>query len=399
MKTDASRFISPQMHVVTGEDAFAYLARAQEHERHTGRPVIYLTVGQPNFDPHEEIIQQCVDSLRAPGGNGYTVSRGIPQLLEAAARYMSQTRGIDVSSDSIVVGMGSKMVTKILLTMTVRPGDEVVYQEPGYRMYLTPIRLCGGTPVPVPVREENGFVIDTDELRSFVTDRTRVLILNYPSNPTGGVADRRRLEEIFSIAEEHDLFILSDEVYSQIVYEQPFESIGSLPGALERVAIIESGSKGHAMTGWRVGCAVVPPVFVEPYTRLFENDCTCLPMFVQRGAAHAFRDSDGTFGRWIASMVEDYRTRRQALVDGINAISGLSCHKPGGAFYAFANVAKTGLSSEMFANRLLNETDVAVLPGTAFGQYGEGFIRLSFANSLANLREALQRIDSFVSSL
>lgn len=398
MSADANRFLSDRMGLVGGEDAFVYLDRATRHEQQTQRPVIYMTVGQPNFDPHEEIVQKCVDSLLNGREHGYALPRGSDELLKAVADYMARTRGLNVSPDSIVVSMGSKMVTKILIDMTVNPGDEVLFQEPGYR-YVSPIQLSGGKPVPVPVREENGFMIDPDELRTLVTDRTKLLILNYPSNPTGGVADLRNLEQIFALAEEHDLLILSDEVYSQIVYEQPFVSIGSLPGALNRVVVIESVSKGHAMTGWRVGCAVVPPVFVCPFTRLVECYCTCLPMFVQRGAIEAFSDPRGTVGRWIADMVAQYTARRQVLVDGISRIAGLSCHKPGGAFYAFVNVSKIGQSSEMFASRLLNETDVAVLPGTAFGPQGEGFIRLSFANSLENIEEALRRMQVFVTSL
>ena len=275
----------------------------------------------------------------------------------------------------------------------VDPGDEVLVPDPGYPIYESLTRFVGGTPVPVPIRQENDFRLDLDELASLVTPRTRLIVINSPANPTGGVLTRADLEAIAELAQRHDLWVLADEIYGRILYDgEEHVSIASLPGMAERTIVLDGFCKTFAMTGWRLGYAIVPPSLVATYGQLVINTISCAPTFAQIGAVEAIRGPQEP----MAAMVEEFRARRDLVVDGLNAIDGIRCRSPKGAFYAFPDISGTGLDGRRFADRLLAEADVCVLAGTAFGGVGTGHIRISYANSHANLRRALERIHEFV---
>jgi aspartate/methionine/tyrosine aminotransferase len=298
-----------------------------------------------------------------------------------------------VTPDRVFVTVGGKGVMLYAILGLVDPGDEVLVPDPGYPIYESLTRFVGGTPVPVPIRMEHDFRIDLDELASLVTPRTRLLVINSPANPSGGVLTRADLEAIADIAQRHDLWVLADEIYGRILYDgEEHVSIASLPGMAERTVVLDGFSKTFAMTGWRLGYAIVPPSLVATYGQLVINTVSCAPTFAQIGAVEAIRGPQEP----MASMVEEFRVRRDLVVDGLNAIDGIRCLSPKGAFYVFPDISGTGLDGRRFADRLLAEADVCVLAGTAFGGVGTGHIRISYANSQANLRRALERIHEFV---
>jgi len=358
--------------------------------------IIFFSIGEPDFKTPDAVIETAVASMRA-GETHYTSNAGIADLRAAVSENLLSYDRVSYDPDGeICVTSGGMEALLLSLLATIDPGDEVILADPSYTNYKDQILIAKGVPVFVSVREEDGFNFRPDDLRAAITEKTRVIMLNTPANPTGGVAGEPLLREIAKIAEEHDLIILFDEVYKYLFYgNEPFFSIARIPGMKERTLIIDSTSKTYAMTGWRCGWIAGPRRIVSNIPKIQENVCSCVPAFVQRGAAYALRNCEED----VAAMNRQYRARRDAIYEGINAIPRLSAVLPNGAFYLFVNIQKTGLTSEEFAMRLLEEGHVALAPGSAFGPSGEGFVRISYATSLENIAEGLRRIRAFTESL
>src|SRR5262245_12419171 len=379
------------MQTIGTETAFEVSARARALEAE-GRDIVHLQIGEPDFDTPANIREAAKRALDA-GATHYAPYPGIPELRAAIADDATARKGFDVTPDRVFVTVGGKGVMLYAILGLVDPGDEVLVPDPGYPIYESLTRFVGGTPVPVPIRMEHDFRIDLDELASLITPRTRMLVINSPANPTGGVLTRGDLEAIAELAQRHDLVVLDDEIYGRILYDgEEHVSIASLPGMAERTIVLDGFSKTFAMTGWRLGYAIVPPSLVAMYGQLVINTISCAPTFAQVGAVEAIRGPQEP----MAEMVEEFRARRDLVVAGLNDISGIRCLSPKGAFYVFPEISGTGLDGRRFADRLLTEAGVCVLAGTAFGGIGTDHIRISYANSRANLREALERIHEFV---
>jgi aspartate aminotransferase len=372
------------------ESAFEVLARARALEAQ-GRSIIHLEIGEPDFDTPPHIVEAAIEALRG-GDTHYTPAAGLPELRAAIAEEVSRTRGIPVEPDRVVVTPGGKPIMFFTILALAEEGAEVVYPDPGFPIYESVIRFAGATPVPLPLREELGFAFDPDELRRLVTKRTRLVIVNSPHNPTGAVIGREVLEELAHLAQEYGFIVLSDEIYRRIVYDVEAPSIASLPGMAERTVILDGFSKTYAMTGWRLGYGVAPRWLAEHLVRLAVNCHSCVPGFTQRAGLAALRGPQDAVDR----MVAEFRRRRDAVVAGLNSLPGVRCAVPAGAFYVFPNVTETGRSASELARELLEQAGVAVLAGTAFGRYGEGYLRLSFANSLENLLEAIERMRRYL---
>ena len=358
--------------------------------------VVFFSLGEPDFDTPPQVIEAAVASLRR-GETHYTPNAGLPALRRAIAEDLRDYDGVSYDPDGeIAVTSGGMEALLLALLTVIEPGDEVILPDPSYTNYRDQILIAKGVPVYVPVREESGFQFDPADLERAVTPRTRAIMLNTPANPTGGVASRALLQEIAALAVRRDLYVLFDEVYKSLFYgEEPFFNIAAAPGMRERTLVIDSCSKTYAMTGWRVGWIAGPARVVGCIPKLQENVCSCVPAFVQHAAACALR----TAGADAARMRDAYRRRRDVIVRGINAIPGLSARTPEGAFYLFVNIQETGLTSEAFAMRLLEEGRVALSPGSAFGPSGEGFVRISYASDEAVLREGVARIAAFMARL
>jgi aspartate aminotransferase len=372
------------------ETAFDVLVRARALEAQ-GRKVIHLEIGEPDFATPRHIIEAAKKALDE-GWTHYGPTQGYPDLREAIADYVSRTRNIRVGPEHVAVVPGGKPIIFFPMLALLEPGDEVLYPNPGFPIYESMIRFLGAVPVPLPLVEERGFALDLDLLRDRLSDRTRLLILNSPHNPTGGVLSRQDVEAIAEMVRDRDLMVLSDEIYSRIYYDDPPFSIASLPGMLEKTIILDGFSKTYAMTGWRIGYGVMPTWLVAAVNRLMVNSNSCTASFTQRAALAALTGPQGDVDR----MVAEFRRRRDAFCDGLNSLPGFRCARPQGAFYAFPNVQQTGFRSDELADRLLEEAGVACLSGTAFGAYGEGYLRFSYANSYENLMEALERIAAFL---
>jgi len=374
------------------ETAFDVLNQAKALEAQ-GKSVIHLEIGEPDFDTPSPIIEAADAALRQ-GYTHYGSSQGLPELREAIAVEASQVRGIPVSADRVIVTPGAKPIMFFTIMILAEEGDEVIYPDPGFPIYGSMINFVGAKPVPLVLREENDFGIDLEELRSKITPKTTLLILNSPHNPTGGVIPGEQLEEIAALAVKHDFWVLADEVYRRILYQGNHVSIASFPGMAERTIILDGFSKTYAMTGWRLGFGIAPEPLVQHFVRLVNNSVSCTPTFIQRAAlACPTAEPD------VAKMVAEFAVRRKAIVEGLNAIQGIRCRWPAGAFYVFPNVQGVGMPSREFARYLLHEFGVASLSGTAFGDAGDGYLRLSYANSLPNLQEALRRIEACVQSI
>jgi aspartate aminotransferase len=374
------------------ETAFEVLVRARALEA-TGRSVVHLEIGEPDFDTPGHIIAAAQQALEG-GYTHYGPGAGLPELRLAVASYLRKWRGLDVDAGRVIITPGGKPVMFFAILALVDPGDEVIYPDPGFPIYESMARFVGGTPVSMPLREERRFRFDPDEFRSLVSDRTRLIILNSPHNPTGSVLTRSDLQTIADVARERDIVVLSDEIYSRILYTGRHESIASLDGMLDRTILLDGWSKTWAMTGWRLGYGVFPSELVAHVERLISNSVSCTASFTQQAAIAAL---DGP-QEGVDRMLEEFSRRRTAIVRGLNALPGVSCLEPDGAFYAFPNITGTGFTSRKLADRLLDEAGVACLSGTAFGAYGEGFIRFSYANSLPNIELALRRMRSFLES-
>jgi aspartate/methionine/tyrosine aminotransferase len=375
------------------ENAFEAAARARALEA-TGRDVIHLEVGEPDFDTPAHIraaAQRALDD----GYTHYGPPLGLPVLRQAIAADAEARKGFHVHPDRVVVVPGAKPIMFYAIMALVDEGDEVIYPDPGFPIYESMTRFVGGRPVPIPIRQEHGFRLDPDELVHLVSPRTRLIILNSPANPTGGVLTRDDLERIAAVARERDIIVLADEIYGRIVYEGEHVSLASLPGMADRTIVLDGFSKTFAMTGWRLGYAIVPEALVAPMSRLIINSVSCTSAFSQIAAAEALTGPQDE----VDAMVAEFRARRDLIVDGLNSIPGISCLKPSGAFYVFPDVSGTGLSGAELADRLLQEAGVSVLAGTAFGDVGWHHVRVSYANSRERIGAALERMRAVVAPL
>jgi aspartate/methionine/tyrosine aminotransferase len=369
-----------------GEGALAVFARARELER-AGRSVIHLELGEPDFHPSAPVLEAAKRALDA-GRDRYCPPAGLPELREAIAEYLRRTRGLATRAENVLVGPGCKATLFLVMMAFIEPGDEVLYPDPGFPVYPSLTRGLGGVPRPFRLAKRSRFQPDPDEIEAAITPATRVLILNSPNNPTGSVDDEALLAKLARMAIEHDLMVVSDEIYARIIYDAPYRSIAGLPGMAERTVIVDGFSKSFAMTGWRLGYAVAPPEVHAALRMLVENSYTCASEFIQWAAIEALRDPAGA----VPAMVAEFRHRRELLTSGLNAVPGFACIPPAGAFYAWADISATGLPERAMAELLLEEAGVAAIPGTAFGAGGAGFLRFSFAANAALLEEAAGRI-------
>ncbi|MEO6350528.1 MAG: pyridoxal phosphate-dependent aminotransferase [Candidatus Limnocylindrales bacterium] len=376
------------------ETAFEAAARGRALEAQ-GKHIVHLEIGEPDFDTPENIRDAAKRALDE-GWTHYGPPLGQPKLRQAIADESKRFRGIDVDPANVVVTPGAKPIMYYAILALIEDGDEVMYPDPGFPIYESMTRFTGGTPVPYALREENDFRLDPDELRSLVTPRTKMIIFNSPHNPTGGVLAREDIEAIADIARNNDnITVLADEIYGRGVFEGEHVSIASMPNMMERTIILDGFSKAWAMTGWRLGFAVLPPALVDPFSKLIINSVSCTSSFEQMAAVEALNGPQDE----VARFLEEFRARRQIIVDGLNAIPGIRCRMPHGAFYVFPNVAGTGMNGTEMADRLLYEGGVCTLSGTAFGQVGKDHIRISYANSRENLKLALERIHDVVSKV
>ena len=378
--------VAERMSRLGTESAFEVLARARALERQ-GREIIHLEIGEPDFDtpPHiKEAAKQALDT----GATHYGPSAGLPELREAIAKHIAETRGVPVSPENVVVTPGAKPIMFFTILSLVGRGDEVIYPNPGFPIYESVINFVGGVPVPIPLREETDFGFDMSLFERRVSAKTKLIIINSPENPTGGVLARGQIERIAAIATERNIPVLADEIYRQFLYEGEFVSILAVPGMHARTILLDGFSKSYAMTGWRLGYGVMPADLAEHVTRLMVNSASCTASFVQLAGVAALHGDQAPVGRMVAA----FKRRRDIIVDGLNRLPGVRCRRPRGAFYVFPNITGTKRRSAEVAERLLNEAGVAVLGGTAFGAHGEGYLRLSYANSEENLKLALERM-------
>jgi len=375
------------------ESAFEVLVRARALEAQ-GKQVVHLEIGEPDFPTPSHVAEAGMRAIR-DGHTHYGPAVGLPELRQAIAEQVERIQGVSASPNQVVVTPGGKPIMFFTLMALVDPGDEVIYPDPGFPIYRSMIDYVGGRAVPLPLREARDFRFDVDELKELVTERTRLIILNSPSNPVGSVLERSDLEAIAELVLGRDIAVLSDEIYSRITYSHRHESIAALPGMLDQTIILDGFSKTYAMTGWRLGYGVFPTDLVPTIDKLMVNSVSCVPPFSQHAALAALTGPQDDVDRMLAELAR----RRDAVVGGLNSIPRLTCATPCGAFYAFPNVTQTNLSSKEFADRLLQEAGVATLSGASFGAEGEGYLRLSYANSLSNLELALDRIRMFVGAL
>lgn len=375
------------------ETAFGVLARARELERE-GRDIVHLEIGEPDYATPRHVVEAAADAMRA-GHTGYCPSAGIHELRESAAAYLSRTRGIDVDPARVVVGNGAKPLLFFTILATCEPGDEVVYPDPGFPIYESAIRWAGATPVSLALLEERDFAFDLDELASLLSERTKLVILNSPQNPTGGALTPDQTAAVAELLAESSAWILSDEVYSRLQYDGEFSSVAQAEGLLERTVVLDGLSKTYAMTGWRCGFAAVPERLVDPLVRFLVNSTSCVPPFVQLAGVAALEGPQAQ----PAAMLEDYRARRELVVSGLNEVPGVTCRTPRGAFYAFPNVSALPIDADALAMRLLEEAGVAVLAGSSFGRNGADNLRISYATAPARLELGIERIRAVVEAL
>jgi aspartate/methionine/tyrosine aminotransferase len=383
--------LADRMAGIGSETAFEAAARARALEA-TGRRVIHLELGEPDFDTPANVravAQRALDE----GWTHYGPPLGIPALREAIASDATARKGFAVSPDNVAVVPGGKPVMFFALLALAQAGDEVVYPDPGFPIYESMARYVGATPVPYAITQANDFRVDLDQLERLVTPRTRLLILNSPANPTGGVFTRDDVERVASLVLRHpELTVLADEIYGRIVHDGEHVSIASLPGLADRTIVLDGFSKTYAMTGWRMGYAILPPALVEPFSKLIINSVSCVSSFSQVAAVEALTGpQDG-----VNAMIREFRARRELVVEGLNRIPGIECAMPAGAFYVLPRVSGTGMDGATFADRLLTERGVCVLSGTAFGRVGAGHVRISYATSREHLAEAIEQIAAFV---
>ena len=371
------------------ETAFEVLNRARALEKQ-GKHIIHLEIGEPDFATPANIVDAAVDALHS-GWTHYGPSAGLPDLRKEIADYISRTRKVPVGSDEVVVVPGGKPIIFFTILSLVDVGDEVIYPNPGFPIYESMIDYIGGRAVPIPLREERDFSLDVNELASLINDRTKLIILNSPHNPTGGVLTKNDILDVVDAIGDRNILVLSDEIYSRLIYEGEHFSIMSVPGFKDRTILLDGFSKTYAMTGWRMGYGVMRPDLATHMTRLMTNSNSCTASFTQVAGIAALRGDQSS----VEKMSDEFKRRRDVFVAGLNKIKGFSCRMPKGAFYTFPNITETGWPSKKLADALLEQAGVACLSGTAFGSYGEGYLRFSVANSLENLNTALTWIESW----
>ena len=381
--------LSERMSRLGTETAFEVLNQARVLERQ-GKDIVHLEIGEPDFDTPKNIIDAAVSALRK-GWTHYGPSAGLPDLRQAIGEEVSRSRGVAVDADEVVVVPGGKPIIFFTMLALIDRGDEVLFPNPGFPIYESMIEYLGGKAIPIRLREEKDFGLDVDELASLITDRTKLIILNSPQNPTGGVLDQADIRDIAEVIGDRNILVLSDEIYSRLIFEGQHHSIIAVPGFKDRTILLDGFSKTYAMTGWRMGYGVMRSDLATHITRLMTNSNSCTASFTQVAGIEALRGDQSS----VEHMRLEFRLRRDAFVAGLNRIKGFSCRMPRGAFYVFPNVMKTGWKSRKLANALLEEAGVACLSGTAFGDYGEGYLRFSVANSLENLNKGLDRIDQW----
>ena len=372
------------------ETAFEVLAKARALEAQ-GKDIVHLEIGEPDFDTPGNIInaaKQAIDD----GMTHYGPSPGLPDVRAGIAEETAVTRNIPVTADNVVFTPGGKPIMFFVIMALIDYGDEVLYPNPGFPIYESMINFSGGVPIPMQLHEETEFGVDLDEVRSKVSSKTKMMIVNSPNNPCGSVLSHENLKGLAELAVENDIIILTDEIYRRFMFEGAFESITQFPGTLDRTIILDGFSKTYAMTGWRAGYGVMPEPLVEPISRLVTNSVSCTAAFTQVACLEALQgpqeDAEG--------MVAEFKKRRELIVNGLNSIKGIRCVMPKGAFYVFPNIEDTGMTSRQFADGLLEEGGVAALAGECFGEFGKGFLRFSFANSAENIEKALERTNDYV---
>jgi aspartate aminotransferase len=372
------------------ETAFEVLNRARALERQ-GKSIIHLEIGEPDFDTPANVVDAGVDALRK-GWTHYGPSAGLPELRQAVADYVSRTRGVKVSSEEVVIVPGGKPIIFFTILALIDEGDEVIYPNPGFPIYESMIHYVGGRAVPIHLKEERDFSLDVKELAALISDRTKLIILNSPQNPTGGILERREIEQVAQVIGDRNIMVLSDEIYSRLLFDGAEHfSIMSVPGMQERTILLDGFSKTYAMTGWRMGYGVMRPDLATHITRLMTNSNSCTASFTQIAGVEALRGDQAS----VDHMRDEFQRRRDMFVAGLNKIKGFSCRMPKGAFYVFPNISKIGWKSKPLADALLDQAGVAALAGTSFGEFGEGYLRFSVANSLENLQTALDRLDAW----
>jgi len=373
------------------ETAFEVLNRARALERQ-GKDIIHLEIGEPDFDTPQNVIEAGVEAMRA-GWTHYGPSAGYPELRQAIADEVGRSRGVEVAPEEVVVVPGGKPIIFFSILALIDEGDEVIYPNPGFPIYESMIHYVGGRAVPVRLREEKDFTLDADELSHLISDQTKLIILNSPQNPTGGILTKRDIEQIAVAIGDRNIFVLSDEIYSRLIFEGRHHSIISEPGFKDRTILLDGFSKSYAMTGWRMGYGVMRADLAMQIARLMTNSNSCTASFTQVAGIEALRGDQGS----VDLMRLEFQRRRDMFVAGLNRIKGFSCRMPKGAFYVFPNVTATGWQSKRLADALLEEAGVACLSGTSFGEFGEGYLRFSVANSMENLQRALDRIEQWMS--
>ncbi|MCC6587839.1 MAG: pyridoxal phosphate-dependent aminotransferase [Bryobacterales bacterium] len=382
--------LAERMNRILIETAFEVLVKARALEAQ-GRSVIHLEIGEPDFNTPRHVVDAAKEALDK-GWTHYGPTQGYPDFRETIASYVSRTRGIKVGPENVTVVPGGKPIIFFPMLALLEPGDEVIYPNPGFPIYESMIQFLGATPVPMPLVESRGFSFDLDLFASKLSPKTKMVVLNSPQNPTGGVIPGEDIKAIAEMLRDHDVMVLSDEIYSRIVYDEKPVSIATFPGMQEKTIILDGFSKTYAMTGWRMGYGVMPPWLVDAVCKLMVNSNSCTASFTQRAGISAIEGPQND----VEAMVAEFRRRRDAFCHGLNEIPGVRCAIPQGAFYAFPNIEGTGYSSKELAERLLQEAGVACLNGASFGKYGEGYLRFSYANSYENLMEALGRIRRFL---
>lgn len=389
----SKKLYADRIDLLGGESAFEVLARARALEAQ-GKNVVHFEIGEPDFATPKNIVEAGKKAL----DNGYThyaSSQGYLPLREAIAEYARKYKNVDACADEVVVVPGGKPVMYYTFLALVNKGDEVIYPNPGFPIYQNLVHFVEAVPVPIDIKEETGFRLDINELKSKITSKTKLIILNSPANPTGGVLTPEDIDAVADAVKGKGIYVLSDEIYERIVYTGNVKSIASIPGMKDWTIILDGFSKAYAMTGWRLGYSITNKELAQKITTLMTNSNSCVATFTQIAGIEALTGPQDA----VAEMVEEFRKRREIIINGLNSIKGISCRKPEGAFYAFPNITGTGMSSKEIADFLLNTAGVATLSGVSFGSSGEGYLRLSYANSISNIELALERIEAALKSI
>ena len=386
--------VAARMNDLGTESAFEVLARARALEAR-GKEIIHLEIGEPDFETPRHFVEAGMQAI-SDGFTHYAPTAGLPELREAIARNSREVRGTDTDPANIVVTPGAKPIMFYVLMALAEPGVEVIYPNPGFPIYESMIKFAGATPVPMQLMEETSYHPDIDALPGLITDKTRLMIINSPENPCGSALPREELEKLAGIVMQHPgLYVMADEIYKDILYTGDHYSISSIPGMQERTIILDGFSKSYAMTGWRMGYGILPEELVPHIVKLAVNSVSCAAPFTQKAAVAALEGPRDE----VEAMVAEFGIRRRLIADGLQSIPGVNCPEPEGAFYAFPSIKETGLTSIEFETKAMNEAGVALLSGSAFGEYGEGYVRLSYANSQENIQKAISQLDKMVRSL